>query len=158
MDVQDFPQLHPRESISSRTLRRDSFQVVWDQVSSIMQNIMAEMNQPVFNHMHQFIMETRKSKQLRTGILYAGGVNSSEHSRTCSQLREYLQNQDCIVAGLNGRDLGSEKGSCQAAFGKICRIFVGPEAKCADVSSLMKYGQRFLGGESQVRKMAVAQR
>lgn len=107
-----------------------------------MKDMIAEMNQPVFESILDFIMATKEGDQLQTGILCAGGVNSSEHSRSCSLLADYLQDRCCIVASLNGRDLGPGKGSCQAANEKICGQFVGPEANCGDISSLIEYDQR----------------
>lgn len=117
----DFPPLFPNEPPSSRSLRADAYQVVWNDLSSRLDAIQSSANQPTFQSVGEFVLGGEPSSQIPLGLLHAGGVNASDHTGTLSALRGYLEEKGCITSMVTARELSGSPGSCRNAIDKISK-------------------------------------
>jgi len=155
-DLAAFPAIHG-ESIECRRQRMLAYREFWGEIRQEAEVTLARSHASVFDSLWEYTARAAEGcaaatsplaqQELPMGLIFTGGVNSSEHKQTFAELNSFLKDKESRVARLQPpRDGQAEAGLGGVLASLLCQLsglsITGPadiealQAWHADVGSL----------------------
>lgn len=139
--------------------RMEAFQITWKNIEESIKEVFEVHNTKVFRQIQKFVHDTlfcdaqlelylspktsksastcssaRVSKQLHAALLYLRNVDSSDHTTTFIELKNYLKKHDCHVANLLPHNFSSKAGVGAPLYSMMKQIVkISPDTADMDI-------------------------
>ena len=143
LNLCDFPPLYDGETDASRALRADALRTFWEWVEGRFASVQPDSNRDVFSRLEFFARKHHTLKgqpagRIPTAVVYAGGLNPSDHTATLSALASFLRGKGAFVARVRGRDVTHSRGLAAVAS-SVLGQFCGTASDVDDVDGVAEW-------------------